>query len=401
VILKFPKNISNKINFLIGSKNFISKNFETFNNLSIEFLSDVSQEIFKDKSLLIYPDIISFAFWSRKKALEAEKQVLKINNCFGRGLTFHIAPSNVALNFIYSFSFSLLAGNSNIVRLPSKRFKEIDLIFKIFKKLKIKKYKKIFESNIFIRYEANDLVNSYFSSISNTRMIWGGDNTINKFRKYPTNPFCVDFTFPDRYSLCIINSLALKKLNDFNYNNLVKNFFNDTYLYDQMACNSPHLIMWQNPDDKQIDRFWLKIKKYLKKKYTLDHFMAVNKLTKLQTEKVENKNNNINEIKNFKNILILIDLNKIEKNFTNKKGQYGYFYQVKNISLKKFFLKSNPKIQTITYFGLDKNEINQQIKKCLPSGIDRVVPIGQSSRIKFVWDGFNMINSLSRKIEIY
>jgi len=399
VILEFPKNISNKIDFLLGSKKFISKNFETFNNLSIEFLSDVSQEIFKDKSFLIYPDIISFAFWCRKKALEAEKQVLKFNNCFGRGLTFHIAPSNVALNFLYSFSFSLLAGNSNIVRLPSKRFKEIDLIFKIFKKLKIKKYKKIFESNIFIRYEANDLINIYFSSISNTRMIWGGDSTINKFRKYPTNPLCIDFTFPDRYSLSIINSLALKKLNDLDYNNLVKSFFNDTYLYDQMACNSPHLIVWQNPDDKQIDKFWSKIKEYLKKRYTLDHFMAVSKLTRLQTERVENKN--IDKIENFKNFLILIDLNKINKNFTDKKGQYGYFYQVKNISLKKIFLKSNSRIQTITYFGLDKDEISQQIKKSLPSGIDRVVPVGQSNKIKFVWDGFNMISSLSRKIEIY
>ena len=183
----------------------------------------------------------------------------------------------------------------------------------------------------------------------------------------------------------------------------MKNFLgnrlsNLLHLYDQMACNSPHLIVWQNPDDRQIDKFWSKIKEYLKKKYTLDHFMAVSKLTRLQAEKVENKN--IDKIENFKNFLILIDLNKINKNFTDKKGQYGYFYQVKNISLKKIFLKSNSRIQTITYFGLDKNQISQQIRESLPSGIDRVVPIGSALNIGLTWDGFNLINVLSREIEI-
>ena len=96
----------------------------------------------------------------------------------------------------------------------------------------------------------------------------------------------------------------------------------------------------------------------------------------------------------------MIDLDNLEKDFTNKKGQYGYFYQIKNLSLKKFFKISNSKIQTITYFGLNKLTINNQIKKYNPRGIDRVVPIGQSSRMGFTWDGFNMIESLSRKIEV-
>ena len=100
----------------------------------------------------------------------------------------------------------MLAGNSNIVRIPSKKFQEIDLIIKILKKLKNKKYKEIFDSNIFIRYEPNDFINNYFSSICDTRMIWGGDNTVKTFKKYPTKPFCFDLTFPDRYSLSFINA---------------------------------------------------------------------------------------------------------------------------------------------------------------------------------------------------
>jgi len=399
VILEFPNNIKNNITLLLNSKKFVSRNFETFNELSIEFLNDVSREIFRDKNLAKYPDIISFAFWSRKKAIENEKKKSNLQNSFGRGLTFHITPSNVALNFLYSFSFSLLAGNSNIVRLPSKKFKEIDIIIKIFKKLKNQKYKSIFESNIFVRYEPNDLINSYFSSICDTRVIWGGDNTIDKFKKYKTSPFCLDLMFPNRYSLSIINAQFLKKIDAIDYNNLIKNFFNDTYLYDQNACSSPHLIIWQNADELEIKNFWLKIYEYIDKKYTLDYFMAVSKLTELQNEKIKNKE--ISKIENFSNKLIVINLKSLKKDYIHKKGRYGCFYQIKNLTLKSFFEKSNKKIQTITYFGLDKTKIKKLIQNYAPIGIDRVVPVGQSSNISFIWDGFNMIDSLSRKIEIF
>ena len=43
----------------------------------------------------------------------------------GRGMIFHIAPSNVPVNFAYSLISGLLAGNKNIVRLPTKDFEQI------------------------------------------------------------------------------------------------------------------------------------------------------------------------------------------------------------------------------------------------------------------------------------
>ena len=59
----------------------------------------------------------------------------------GRGLAYHIAPSNIPINFAYSLVFGLLSGNTNIVRLSSKNFIQIkllcDLFFKILKKKNI------------------------------------------------------------------------------------------------------------------------------------------------------------------------------------------------------------------------------------------------------------------------
>ena len=42
----------------------------------------------------------------------------------GVGLAFHITPSNMPTNFAYSLLFGLLSGNSNIIKVPSRKFPE-------------------------------------------------------------------------------------------------------------------------------------------------------------------------------------------------------------------------------------------------------------------------------------
>ena len=52
----------------------------------------------------------------------------------GKGVVFHIAPSNVPVNFAFSFAAGLLAGNANIVRIPSKDFEQVQIMSYIKKK---------------------------------------------------------------------------------------------------------------------------------------------------------------------------------------------------------------------------------------------------------------------------
>ena len=64
---------------------------------------------------------------------------------------------------------------------------------------------------------------------------------------------------------------------------------------------------------------------------------------------------------------------------------------------KKYITK---KCQTITYFGLKKNEIENFLNNSNLLGIDRIVPIGKGLEIDTVWDGYDTINSLSRIINL-
>ena len=148
-------------------------------------------------------------------------------------------------NFAYSLLFGLLTGNSNIIKVPSKKFKQISIICDCIKKiLKKKKYIKLKNTITIVRY--NDYVEftDRISSICDARLIWGGNKSIKEIRKSQLNPRSRDITFSDRFSLCVIDAKSILKFNQYDLDRVIEKFYNDTYLVDQNACSSPHLIVW-------------------------------------------------------------------------------------------------------------------------------------------------------------
>ena len=92
-----------KINFLVGGKKIYKEINIPFNQNLINFLNYFSNSLIKDKECRSYPDLIALSFWCSKKNIELLKN--KINDTeirIGKGLLFHITPSNVPTNFIYS-----------------------------------------------------------------------------------------------------------------------------------------------------------------------------------------------------------------------------------------------------------------------------------------------------------
>ena len=48
----------------------------------------------------------------------------------------------------------------------------------------MKKFKKIYESNLFLSYDYKEKINDFLSRISNCRIIWGSDKTIENIKKF-------------------------------------------------------------------------------------------------------------------------------------------------------------------------------------------------------------------------
>lgn len=386
----------NDIKYLIGNQNTSHRSLRIFADESCAFLDDLSRTILASQESKAYPDLISFAFWIRKANIQKLKASYQSNtNRLGRGLCFHIAPSNIPINFAFSFVFSLLAGNSNIVRLPSKIFPQVE-IFLGFLDTTIKKYPTICNGSALITYSRESDATQYFSKLADARMIWGGDGTIKQIRKLATKPRAIDITFADRYSLAVINADGISKLDTNSLKKLAADFYNDTYLMDQNACSSPQLICWMNSNAEAKNKFWESIFEISSQKYILQDSIVVDKYTKLCQDSLALEH--LQYIERTENILYRVGLDQLNENVQTYRGKSGYFYEYDLKSLDELMAIVTDKYQTITYFGIRPELIQNFILENTVSGIDRIVPIGKAMDIDVVWDGHDLILELSREI---
>ncbi len=384
------KKITNNKNFFINVK-------KPFDENTIDFISEFSNEIRKFSTKKNY-DLMYLSLWSsRTKINELKKDYYFEKIKLGRGLVFHICPSNVPTNFIYSFFFGLLSGNSNIIKIPSTNFHEKKVILRTINNLfKKKKYFNLKNSNFFIDLKRDDNRIKQISSICDARVIWGGDKTIDEIRKNWIPQRAVELTFPDRYSLSIINIKKFGKLKSIEKRKIIRNFFYDTYIMNQLACNSPHFIFWiGKKNTKIINSFWNELYKFSKEHFDVKEKISINKYNNIIKNIIDYKN--FGNIKRFDNFLYVVDLKKIE-NIENLRGFAGTFFQLNLDKLDQLSSYISKKCQTVTYFGYSEKDFKEFILKNDVRGIDRIVPIGNSFSINQFWDGYDIISNLLRVV---
>lgn len=375
---------------------------EVFSTITCSWLNDLSRFLLKDPKTKKYPDVATFAFFCRKANLSK----LKVKHYnpneirIGKGIAFHIAPSNVPVNFAYTLISGLLAGNINIVKIPSKYFEQIDIIINaINKTLENPEFDEVKKRIFVIKYDTNSETTSIISKICDLRIIWGGNETVTNIKNIKSNPKSLDISFPDRYSISLIDAKSYLKLKD--KNKLSESFYNDTYLFDQNACTAPHSLFWVGCDqdiEKSKTIFWqLLEKKINEKQYNLNDISAIDKLVTFYSQSI----NQVSITKINKNNLIWrVDNKELNKNIDDFRCASGYFneFKISHIDELDNIIKRN--YQTLSYFGINKIEFEIFFKKKRPLGIDRVVQIGKTLDFSLKWDGYDLINQMSRIIEI-
>ena len=391
-----------KIKFLVGNKEIKKISLSPYDKEVLDFLGDLSEDLNLTKDIKNYPDIKTFAFFCRNKNLIKLKKNFLVSSRdirLGLGLIFHITPSNIPTNFAYSLIFGLLTGNSNIVKVPSRDFKQIDIISKSINKILSKKYKKVKEMIKIVKYKNNESFTKKISSICDARLIWGGDQTIENIRKYNLHASAIDLTFADRYSLCIIDTKKFLKAKYDNLTRIVERFYNDTYVADQNACSSPHMVLWLGKKShKAKSKFWEELSKLVEKKYNLTHDAAIEKYTELCKKIINDKN--VKSYRTYTNNVYTVVLKNLNGSLDTYRGKWGFFYEYDIKKLEQIKKYINKKFQTLTYFGVEKVDLKDFIIKNKLQGIDRIVPVGQALDIGFYWDGYDINNILTRVVDI-
>lgn len=379
---------------------------EPFSLVIQEFCDDIAKELMRMPDGRNYPDIITLGFWLRKASTEALRKRFEIkdgNVHLGRGVVFHVAPSNVPVNFAYSLFIGLLCGNANIVRVPSENFPQVSMIISAIHKA-LRRHPDMASYICLVKYGHEQEINDYFSVICDVRIIWGGDATIAEIRKSPLPPRATEVTFSDRFSLAVIDMDTYGMMNEREKSELARGFYNDTYLNDQNACTSPRVVVWLNSIGKEAARraFWSKLWEIVEKEYVFQDIQGVNKLTKmyLLAADTEIRIKESEFSKERDNRLTCIEIDQLTEKLPVYFENAGFFpeYKAKDIS-DLSVLCNNGRCQTIGYIG-KKEMFDPLIKMCV-KGIDRIVPIGKTLNFDLIWDGFNLYERLVRTIVIY
>ena len=328
----------------------------------IEFLNALSGALLKDRMSRLYPDAITFAFFCRKANLLALKEKYTSADALrmGRGILFHIAPSNVPINFGYSLVAGLLAGNNNIVRVSSKQFPQVDLIIKHMHELmEGGQHDEVAKRIALVRYDRTSDASAFFSSIA------------------------------------AIHPDAVMAADDADIKKLAEAFYNDTYLFDQNACSAPHTIFWLKSDnlDAAKNRFWTAVHEHTIKKYELQAVMAVDKLTAFyrQAACMDVRKQEMPD-----NVVVRSELAELPKNIEDFRCACGYFSEYTIDSLDEIAPIISIKYQSLGYFGFSQEKLVEFVVRNRFHGLDRIVPIGETTAFSLTWDGCNLIEMFSR-----
>lgn len=393
--------MGNELIYLAGEEIRDIRPLPPYSDIVCRFLSDFSAELLRDPACRTYPDITAVGFWARKGNVERLKSCQVQNEIrIGRGLAFHVTPSNIPVQFVFSYMFGLLAGNANVVRVTTKEYPQIALICNVLERvLSRPEYQLLHAMTAIVRYSRESNWTREFSSRCQVRLIWGGDETIRRIRENTLSPRAVELTFADRYSLALLNAKAVHEADERTVQRLAQEFYNDTFLMDQNACSSPQLILWQAGNAiAGKERFWQAVHELVAKRYDFQPIMATSKYADFCRNTVNFPQ--IGALMAEDNLLYRVSLTDLTEKITDIRGRFGLFYEYDVHDFCELGKVVNGKYQTVTYFGVDPKALAKVVVENGWLGIDRIVPIGKALDLDIRWDGYNIVTEMTRIVDV-
>lgn len=362
-----------------------------FSERAVTFLSSLSRLLLRDKRS--GADVKSYAYWIRRASLEAAAREGDYQNRLGRGVALHIAPSNVPVNFAVSMTSSLLAGNCTVVRVSGKPFPQVDLICEAVNRLLDGECAAMRPYVCVVRYEHSDEMTRELSALCDVRVIWGGDRTIEAIRRAPLPPRAVEMAFADRYSVAVIDGETYLEQDP---KEIAKKFYTDTYYTDQNACSSPRLVVWLGERVPEArERFWGALEEVVRRDYPMQPIQAVDKYSAVCALGMSRPG--VRYVSKD-TLVVRAELDRLTADVMDYKCGGGCFFEYTAGALEEIVPVLTKRCQTVAVLGVDQEEVRKLVFSRGVRGVDRIVPLGGTMELSFIWDGFKMIESMSRYV---
>lgn len=370
-----------------------------FADVSCACLSEISSLMLREST----PQFIALGYWLRPAAIAQMRRDFIARTPSGavpvpRGLAFHLPPTNVDTIFIYSWALSLLAGNTNITRLPSNPNPGVRRALEA-ASISLERHG-LSQSNIFTHFPSDSPTNADLSAACDIRIIWGGDEKVRRVSALPSRPGAVTLSFPDRYSYTVVDVRAYLSLTEAERDRLAAKAFNDIFLFDQMACSSSQVIYWRGCDPDWVvssDDF---TKRCATAALSRDYQVAgATRMAKFSHANRAAIDLPVEAAEVLDPVLTSIRLSE-QSNLRERRQGGGLLHHLRIENLENLESVVHSKDQTLTYFGFSTSELTALAERLNGCGIDRIVPIGEGLQFDRIWDGHDLLFSLVKFVVV-
>lgn len=380
---------------------------EPFADAAMSFASELSARLLAHPRARAYPELVSLGYFARRSELSRlrdrfaasiERSVV----CVPRGLVFHLPPSNVDTIFVYSWLLSLLAGNRNVVRLPSAPSELIELLCAVLDELLASpEHAALRAGTAMVRYGHDVAVTAALSAACDVRTIWGGDETVNAIRAVPLPPHAKELTFADRYSLSAIAVEPYLALDAEARSSLARRLFNDVFWFDQAACSSPRVLVWCGRQGADRERAMADLRERLEVVVAREGYSpgvggALAKEIFAHRAVLDGK---AVAVSRFGGALTWVTASSFAELDREHCGG-GLLFECVADELAELAPYVRRKDQTLAQFGFPEEELRRFVRATAGRGIDRVVPIGDALVFDRYWDGHDLVHALLRHVHV-
>lgn len=365
----------------------------------IEFLHSLSLAITASEAARAFPDLMTFGFKCRKSNLAKYESQFLGNESLrksGIGTVLHITPSNIPLNFAYSWLSSFVAGNISLVRLPSTDFPQIEVLTDIIHETFLDgRFRELAQSTFFFRSERSESRLLEMARRVQGIVVWGGDATVEFFRKADLAPSARFLAFPDRVSSLVVESSNFLKLvrNQQTQERLMRAVFNDTFIFDCNACSSPSQIIFvgeKRLNEKAIAALASGLEAALvKEEYTPPHVARLlDSLDRLSVTRTPDA------LEHFGSGVHILRMRQGSAP-PSRRLRYGVFavYEVSDVDEIEPLIRTNE--QSITHIGFSEESL-ARLENLLTSSVSRIVPSGLALDMDFYWEGYDLPSQLAK-----
>jgi hypothetical protein len=378
---------------------------EPFSAARSETLAELSRRILAEPALRADAASVALGYWLRRTNIERmaqdfarRQQAAPDAVLVPVGRVFHVAPGNVDTVFVYSWSLSYLCGNQNVVRVSGERSEVLARLLDVLSGL-MRDDPTLAGGNRFLTYEHDQSISEALSLWSTHRVLWGGDETVTQLRALPLSPHASERVFGSKFSYSVVSIDAYLAAETETVAKLAAGFFNDIFWFNQMACSSPHLLVWVGPAeriDAARERFHASFANEIERRgYRGPSSSAMHRLNFVFDLACETEVQAHIDQKEFLAVR-LPDHAAWRRQICGA----GLLTEVRVDHLSQVAEFGRQCDQTVTHFGFPLPELRVFAQTAGARGVDRVVPVGEALAFDARWDGYDLVGDFLRHVVV-